>query len=440
MKSYLAQLSQKLFADLKSGEDVSLELHSEESDFIRFNHSKVRQNTVIRQHELTIEFHFEQKIYKSTSSLTLQLADDLAVLTKKIQSIRQAVTAIDPNPQYFQMQNNGQSEVYKKSQRPSTIELISIIAAVFNDSDLAGLWCSGPIRRAAINSKGQFQYFENDSFFFDYSLYNGPRAAKGFYSDENWNEVEFKSRAQQTKNTLALLSRVPVKVNPAAYRAYLGPMAVAEIFDMVNVWQGFSRSAFEKGFAPLKKLHLKEKTLTKDLTIAENNLLGLAPHFNSLGEISPEILPVIERGELKNFLVSSATAKEYSLPSNQASPYESMRSYEVKPGNLEQSEILKTLDRGLYLSNLHYLNWSDVQTARITGMTRFACFWVENGEIVGPIQDLRFDDSLFSIFGDNFGSFTRHQEIFTTTATYQKRSTGGCKVPGAIFNSFNFTS
>ena len=31
--------------------------------------------------------------------------------------------------------------------------------------------------------------------------------------------------------------------------------------------------------------------------------------------------------------------------------------------------------------NLHYLNWSDNIGGRITGMTRYACFWVENGEI-----------------------------------------------------------
>ena len=63
MKDYLEKLAYKIFSDLKDGEDVSLQLHSEESDFIRFNHSKVRQNTVVHQHELAIEFHFEQKIH-----------------------------------------------------------------------------------------------------------------------------------------------------------------------------------------------------------------------------------------------------------------------------------------------------------------------------------------------------------------------------------------
>ena len=55
----------------------------------------------------------------------------------------------------------------------------------------------------------------------------------------------------------------------------------------------------------------------------------------------------------------------------------------------------------MYLSNIHYLNWSDNPNGRITGLTRYACFWVENGEIVGPINTMRFDDSFYNYFGDN---------------------------------------
>ncbi len=36
----------------------------------------------------------------------------------------------------------------------------------------------------------------------------------------------------------------------------------------------------------------------------------------------------------------------------------------------------------------------------ITGMTRYACFWVEKGEIVAPIENLRFDDYLYRFLGE----------------------------------------
>ena len=146
---------------------------------------------------------------------------------------------------------------------------------------------------------------------------------------------------------------------------------------------------------------------------------------------------------MKNFLINAATAKEYSLVSNNADAglwnSEVMRSIEVRAGTLEESDILKELGTGLYLTNLHYINWSDPQAARLTGMTRFACFWVENGEIVGPIQDLRFDDNLYNLFGSELLALTKERNRFANTLTYQKRRLGGMIVPGALLSKMNFT-
>lgn len=438
IKAYLKTFSEDLFNTLKNDEDVSLNLHSEESDFIRFNASKVRQNTSVNQHDLSLVYKCNQRQYSCQISLSMNLPQDLAFARTKIEELRRELPKTEANPKFSPIVNNGTSEVYKKSERPSTQELIQTIHSTFADSDLAGFWCSGPIRQASANSKGQFHFFENDSFFFDYSLYNGPRAAKGFFSEPNWNPKTFTNQAQQTKNTLSLLTKPQVKVKPGAYRSYLAPMAVAELMGMFY-WRSLSRGSFEQGFAPLKKLYQKEKLFSKQFSLLDNNLLGLDSHFNSTGEKVPDQIPIIENGEMKTFLISTATAKEYNLVSNQAEPSEMLRSPEIRAGSLEEQDILKTLDQGLYLSNLHYINWSDPQAARITGMTRFACFWVEKGEIVGPIQDLRFDDTLYNIWGDQLLGLTKNQQIFTNTSTYGRREKGGMKVPGALLNQFNFT-
>jgi predicted Zn-dependent protease len=88
---------------------------------------------------------------------------------------------------------------------------------------------------------------------------------------------------------------------------------------------------------------------------------------------------------------------------------------------------------------LHYLNWSDPQTARLTGMTRYACFRVESGEIAEPIRDLRFDESLYRMFGSSLEALTRDSRLFPSTDTYGQRALGGCQVPGALINAFRFT-
>ena len=171
----------------------------------------------------------------------------------------------------------------------------------------------------------------------------------------------------------------------------------------------------------------------------ENFALGLTPRFNSLGEVSPEKLALISQGELQNLLVSSRTAKEYALQANGAADGEGPRALDVQCGTLLEKDVLKELGTGLYLSNLHYLNWSDPVSARVTGMTRYACFWVEGGEIAGPIKDLRWDESLYQALGPKLVALTSHSEIDPATDTYFQRALGGSRTPGALIDGFTFT-
>mgnify|MGYP007051336891 CR=1 len=119
------------------------------------------------------------------------------------------------------------------------------------------------------------------------------------------------------------------------------------------------------------------------------------------GEVAPELIELIREGELVNTLVSSRSAREFGVESNFATEDEGLRSPVMAAGDLPESEVLQALGTGVYLSNLHYLNWSDVAGGRITGRTRYACFWVENGEIAGPIENMRFDDSFYHFFGEH---------------------------------------
>jgi predicted Zn-dependent protease len=197
--------------------------------------------------------------------------------------------------------------------------------------------------------------------------------------------------------------------------------------------------AHKKGEGSLQKLLDKKEKLSKKFTLKEDFSLGLSPRFNDVGEVSPQTLTLIENGELKNFLTSSRTANEYKMESNFSSDWESPRSPVISTGNLHHENILKELGTGLYISDLHYLNWSDRESARITGMTRYACFWVENGEIISPIEDLRFDESYYQIFGSSLIDLTNFTEVIPNTGTYFERSIGGMQTPGILVSDFKFT-
>jgi len=116
-----------------------------------------------------------------------------------------------------------------------------------------------------------------------------------------------------------------------------------------------------------------------------------------------------------------------------------MHSPVMAAGKLQQADILAELGSGVYLSNLHYLNWSDVAGGRVTGMTRYACFWGEDGEMKGPLDTMCFDDSLYHFFGDHLEAATAELQIIPDVGTYEGRELGVTQCPGVLLSSFELT-
>ena len=111
----------------------------------------------------------------------------------------------------------------------------------------------------------------------------------------------------------------------------------------------------------------------------------------------------------------------------------------MSAGNIKNSELLSTLDTGIYINNLWYCNFSDHNNCKITGMTRFACYWVDKGEIQAPVNVMRFDDSIYNILGSNLAGLSVEKELLFDPGTYQKRSTSSTSLPGAIVDNFRLT-
>jgi len=75
----------------------------------------------------------------------------------------------------------------------------------------------------------------------------------------------------------------------------------------------------------------------------------------------------------------------------------------------------------------------------MTGMTRFATFWVENGNVVAPVNVLRFDDTIYRMLGDNLEALTAERELLLEANTYGSRELSSVTLPGALLSELNFT-
>ena len=180
-------------------------------------------------------------------------------------------------------------------------------------------------------------------------------------------------------------------------------------------------------------------TFSDKVSLAEDYSLGLETRFTSRGALAPMKRPLIDRGDIAGSLVSQRTAAEFKLEENGADASEAVRCLSLEPGDLAEKNILKELGTGIYLGNLHYLNWSELENGRVTGLSRFACYWVEGGEIVEPIQTMRFDETLENIFGNHLLDLSQAPQIIPSTNTYEQRALGGTKCPGVLLDSFRLT-
>jgi predicted Zn-dependent protease len=72
-------------------------------------------------------------------------------------------------------------------------------------------------------------------------------------------------------------------------------------------------------------------------------------------------------------------------------------------------------------------------------MTRFASFWVENGEIKAPLNVMRFDETLYNMLGEKLIALTAERAFIMATDTYEIRSTDSMRLPGALIDGFTFT-
>lgn len=437
-KELLHLVSEALFAELESGEDLAVSFRGENTSFLRWNQSKVRQNTSVQQKEITLELHKQGRRTRSAFSATGLLDQDVVLAKEILQAARKEIMQLPVDPYLVPMENHGTSDSEFPGELLPPEDVIAAIAKPAASVDLAGLYAGGSIQVGNRNSKGQSHWFANESFFMDYSLYNGERAAKSCYADTRWNQKSFEDSLRLTSQQLGIMNRPRKKLTPGSYRVYLAPAAVAEMTSMFS-WGGFSYLALKNGESAFKNLHAGERELSPLFSLRENFGLGLTTRFNDVGELPPTELPIVTKGRLQNMLVNARTAREFAVPSNQASSGESFRALEILPGSLQSSQILKELDTGLYLSNLHYINWSDRPNARITGMTRYACLWVENGEILAPIEDMRFDVSFYDILGAGLKAVTGFQELDPAVDTYERRALGGKKLPGLLVEDFHFT-
>ena len=431
-------LVQWLRAAIKAPEQFTLGYNAESSEFIRFNKAKVRQAGQVQQASLSLKLINEGRHADVSITLGGNPAVDQLRLAQALKQLRETLPLLPADPYLLLNPEPWHSHNVQAQPLPDTAAVLDDIRRAADGVDLVGFYASGPICYGYASSEGAFGWHQANSFNFDWSLFhsNG-QAVKASYAGADWDSQRFAQRMQLAREQLAFLDRPVKALAPGEYRAYLAPAALEEVMSLLS-WGSFSAQALASKSSSLQKLYAGDAQLSPLVSFDEQVSQSLSPAFSGEGYPRQD-LSLVKHGKANQQLVGSRSAAEYGLQVNGAPEGEAPSALAMGAGTLEQADILKQLGTGLYISNLWYLNYSDQPAARLTGMTRFATFWVEDGEIKAPVNTMRFDDSVYSLLGSQLEALTAERELLLSASTYDQRQTASNLLPGALVKRITLT-
>ena len=440
MQEYFYQLADFIISHLTGEEHALCNFAAEDSDFVRFNNSAIRQAGTVAQRSIAVELVIGQRHAAGDISLCGDFAVDSQRARAVLDSLRAQLPYLPEDPHVFYATEVQSSEHHGENRLPEERGMIvDAVLQAGQGRDLVGFYAAGGIHAGFANSFGQRNWFSTYTYSVDWSFYlSGDKAVKTAEAGFVWNPHVFEHKVDTADQQLAGLSRPAKTITPGRYRVYLAPPAVSEIMELLN-WGGFGLKEQQTKQTPLIKMTQEGAELHPAVTLIENTRDGVAPNFQEDGFRKPDQVRLITHGRRADCLVSPRSAKEYGVATNGASSWEAAESIDMAAGELTQDTLLTQLDTGIYINNLWYLNYSDLAACRMTGMTRFATFWVENGEIQAPLNVMRFDESLYRMLGTNLAGITAERDYRLDPNTYHARSTGSSRLPGLLVEDFTLT-
>ena len=253
VRQHFDAVADAVLAALTADEAATLNLSAEETLFVRFNSNQVRQNTNVEQISMALQLQSnvkgEGRTVEMSRTLSGQWDTDQAAMLALLAQCRAEIAVLPADPHQVPVENHGSSDETFSGQLLAADAVVDAVVGPAQGCDMAGLYAAGSIIRANRNSKGQRHWFATQTFFMDYSLYNGSRAVKGSYAGSDWQHDEWAANLAHSKHLLALMDKPLQTVKPGQYRTYLAPRAVADLVGMMG-WNALSGSAWKQGRSP----------------------------------------------------------------------------------------------------------------------------------------------------------------------------------------------
>ncbi|HLA47735.1 MAG: hypothetical protein A3I04_01920 [Nitrospinae bacterium RIFCSPLOWO2_02_FULL_39_110] len=230
------------------------------------------------------------------------------------------------------------------------------------------------------------------------------------------------------------------KLKPGRYKVILEPPAVNEILEWL-IYITFGASVFIDGTSFMTG-NIGKKIMSKKLTIYDDggDTRGFPVPFDFEG-VKKKRLDIIKNGVAISPAYDTLLAKKCRkkttghalMPDDTEGPFPT--NVFIREGDCTLDEMISMVDRGILVTRFHYVNGLlDTKTASMTGMTRDGTFYIEDGEIRYPVEDMRFTASILDAFS-KIEVISKERQAFPTPYSI----VGVNILPALLIKEFSFS-
>jgi len=203
-------------------------------------------------------------------------------------------------------------------------------------------------------------------------------------------------------------SRNPVALDIGDYETVLDAYATAEMIQNL-AFMGLNAMAQREGSGPLVG-RMGEQVAQPNITLINDpaNQQTFTTSFDYEGQ---PMLPVtiIDHGVARDLPTDSFNALLEGKPNTgNALPAPNIMgplalNLTLAGGDASVEELIKGVDRGIYVTRFHYTNAVHPVKAIFTGMTRDGTFLIEHGELTTPVKSFRFVQGIWDALNNVTG-------------------------------------
>jgi len=420
-------------------------LLTEDSSLTRFARSTIHQHVAEKNGTLILRVIVDKRIAVVTTNIlglsSIKSSLERAIHLARVQRPNEEFVSL-PGPRAIPEADTF-SETIGRLTPDKKVKMVRDLITLSKEKGfgVSGAFSNGMVELAVVNSLGIEAYQKYSDLFFHTIAEDGKNSGYAGSVSRGLDQLNLESLGKEAIGKAS--HGESIQIDAGEYEVILEPYAVSELLSFLG-YLGFHALAVQEGRSFFCN-QFGKKMVDEKVTIYDDGLEveGLQVPFDFEGVPKKKVL-FIERGVAREATYDSFTASREGKEStghgliapNTAGPVPINLAMEGGKSSLD--EMIRSVRKGIYVTRFHYTNVVEPMKAVITGMTRDGTFWVEEGEIRGPIRNLRFTESVLGALS-RVKAISKERRVCSEGTVYSRRFVTGTIVPALQIDGFNFS-